>query len=143
MLRKIKNKKGQIGEILVVVILIILAVMGVMKYVMPMFNKSDALQSKSSGQVDAVSNATKIESGEIVSGAAIQGVFGQMRSQVTAGTIAITPKSGTAVSATSVTSSTSYTTTFGNFINTTSNYKVTTLTPQANGDIAAVAFTEQ
>ncbi|MGE5329065.1 MAG: hypothetical protein ACM3KR_06140 [Deltaproteobacteria bacterium] len=55
----LKSKKGQIGEILVVVVLIILAVLGIVKYVMPMFDKNQALAGSAGGQMDRMATDAK------------------------------------------------------------------------------------
>lgn len=137
MLRKMKNKKGQIGEILVIVVLIILAVLGVMKYIMPMFNKSDTLASKSSGQMDSVSKATDVQDGQIISGAEIQGIWGTMCNYTTAGSMTVT--GGTS---TTVTNSTSYFTKVGQYVDTSAKYKAT-VTFQSNGDINTIGLVKQ
>ena len=137
MLKKIKNKKGQIGEILVVVILIILAVLGVMKYVMPMFNKSDKLSSQSSGQVDAVSNSTKVENGQPVSGAEIQGIWGAMCSQTNVGKLQVTGM----LNAIDAEASASYSTEVGKFVDTAVNYTAA-VTFHDNGEIKTISLTK-
>jgi len=55
----LKSKKGQIGEILVVVVLIILAVLGIVKYVMPMFEKNQALAGAAGGQMDTLAKTAR------------------------------------------------------------------------------------
>ena len=87
MLRKIKNKKGQIGEILVIVVLIILAVLGVLKYVVPMFDKSGKVAAKT--DVDSTVTSISLQSGQIVSGASMQAYWGQLCKQAEPSTLVI------------------------------------------------------
>jgi len=137
MLGKLKSKKGQIGEILVIVVLIILAVLGVMKYVMPMFNKTDKISSQTGGQIDAVAKASAVEDGQIISGAEIQGIWGTMCNYVNPGTMSVTGSGSPTVE-----NSTSYFNTIGKYVDTSAKYKAN-VTFQSNGDIQSINLVKQ
>lgn len=149
MLRKMKNKKGQIGEILVIVVLIILAVLGVMKFIVPMFDKSNKL-SNQADPGDTVKSIS-IQEGEMVQGANIQSFWTQLCRQKEVATLEVVNGSTTGSYKTEDGTDNNRNKTFFEMYNAESadekpddmaNYEVS-VEKYENGEIETLTFTKQ
>ncbi|MGE5473751.1 MAG: hypothetical protein ACM3UU_05980 [Ignavibacteriales bacterium] len=161
MMKKFKNalksKRGQIGEILVVVVLIILAVLGIVKYVMPMFDKNQALSGAAGGQMDQLAkNAREAKWGVQGSEVTAQTVINTWNEVVRAKT---TPSEDIQPTATLqyhnaanlgslVSTETRFYDEYANAVGTEdvdrmATYTITTITYGTDGKLAAIVYTKR